>query len=149
MEDWKQKLLNAIKPYVGEDSGSMRRAELREWLLGRELNKVIDIKSAQHAIEIMELIDRWHDEDVAKQPCAAPAQPVNPFIEERVERFIKRGTIGYITVKAVNYQFVNLNFNPGTCTPDQLRNLAKQLADLADAHEAIYPPTDDTCAKAC
>ena len=151
MEDWKRKLVDAARPYLdgGTPRSRARREQLREWLLGRELNKIIDIKSAQHVVELMELIDRWHDEDVANKPCAAPAPPTNPFIVERIEREIKVANFGNFTIIGFNHQFVNINVPKCTYRPDQLRDLAKQLTDLADAHESIYPPTENACAKAC
>lgn len=75
---------------------------------------------------------------------AAPPEPTNPYIVERIEREIKCGNYGHFVIIGVNHQFVNLTALKGTRTPAQLRTLAKKLTDLADAHEAIYPPDANT-----
>lgn len=77
---------------------------------------------------------------VVRRASQTAAPPTNPFIVERIEREIKRGTIDDITVKAINFKFINVEINDGKYTPSQLRALAKQLTDLADAHEAVYSP---------
>lgn len=149
MGHWEQKMADALRPYLNGHYGLPRREELRKWLSERNLVNISTITDPSHVVELMEMIDRWHDEDVAKQPCAAPAPPANPFIIERVYREIKRGTTANITVKTISHHGVSIGFNPRTYTPSQMRNLAKQLTDLADAHEAIYPPTENACAAAC
>ena len=153
MEDWKRKLVDAVRPYVHREDliGRARHEELRDWLIDRDLNKIIDIKSAQHAIELMELIDCWHDEDAANKPCAAPPEPSNPFIVEKVKRKLALGWTGDLRLMLENRTSVFIAMNYIRYTPSQLRALAKQLTDLADAHEAVYPPKRDTdaCAKAC
>ncbi|MBI1620068.1 hypothetical protein [Aquamicrobium zhengzhouense] len=149
MEDWKQKLVDAVRPYVRRKdlTGYRHLRDLGDWLLNRKLNNLDEITSPQHVVELMELIDQWHDDDVAKQPCAPPEQPTNPFIVERIEREIKRGNYGHFVITEVKADSVVLRTVPATYTPKALRALAKQLTDLADAHEAVYPPNH--CAAAC
>lgn len=150
MEDWKQKLVKSVRQYINREDlvGNARYMEMGKWLTKHNLKNLGYIETAQHVVELMEMIDRWHDEDVAKQPCAAPAPPTNPFIFERTERELLCGTQGALTVKACNHEFVNIAVADGRLGPSELRALARQLNDLAAAHETIYPPTD-ACAKAC
>lgn len=151
MEDWKTHLKEAIRPYIegGSRQAEHRRCELRAWFVMRGLSKLSSINTPHHALELMELINRWRDEDRPKQADAAPPEPSNPFIVEKVKRKLALGWTGDLHLMSENRTSVDIAMNDIRYTPSQLRTLAKQLTDLADAHEAIYPPTDDTCAKAC
>lgn len=139
-KDWEEKLVDATRTLIESKDGEpkqLRRAELTLWLTERKLQRVVDIGSPQHVVELMELLDRWHDEDVAADQTAAP--PSNPFIEQEVRQVIRVETFEYFDIKGFNHQFVNLKLVDGVYYPENLRALAKQLTDLADAHEEIYP----------
>ena len=154
MEDWGERLADAVREARASGNQThreQRMAALRVWLHDRNLDRVTQIADPSHVVELMELINRWRDEDVAKQPCAAPAPPANPFIYEQLERRIRIETIDDITINDVTKAEIDIEVKADRYRPKDLRTLAKQLTDLADAHEAIYPPKRDTeaCAKAC
>ena len=150
MDDWKQKLFDAVTPYLEAEVGDHlrpRAVALTAWLNTCGLKKLNEISQPAQVVELMEITNRWYDEDVAKRPCAPPPPPANPFIEETVRQTIRVAKFDYFEVKGFNHQFVNLKITIGTFYPQNLRALAKQLTDLADAHEAVYPPNH--CAAAC
>lgn len=148
MEDWKAKLRNSVIPYLMAEVGNHLRPrdnELYIWLRAHGMTKLNEISQAEHVVEVMELIDRWRDEDAAKQFCAPPA---NPFIVERVERKIPCTSYGHLAVMKYDPERINITLQYDIYSPAELRTLAKQLNDLADAHEAIYPPqTEIACAE--
>lgn len=137
MEDWKDKLVETVRPYLNsaEQLARNRREQMRTWCDYRGILNIKHIYNPQHVVELMELIEKWRSEDTAEQ---APAKPTNPFIEVIVHETIRVAKFDYFEIKGFNHEFVNLKITSGTFYPQNLSELAKQLRDLADAHDSIY-----------